>query len=117
MELLPAAQKLRVRGLQTGGKSVERAEAGQRTAVNLAGVDHAEIQRGMILAAPERFRASRRVDVRLELLPSARGLKHRAKVHFHAGTSETVGEVLLYEGAELLPGQNVACADSNCRMK
>lgn len=106
VELLPAAQKLRVRGLQTGGKSVERAEPGQRTAVNLAGVDHAEIQRGMILAAPQRFRASRRIDVRLELLPSARGLKHRTKVHFHAGTSETVGEVLLYEGAELLPGQN-----------
>ena len=106
VELLPAAQKLRVRGLQSGWKSVERAEAGQRTAVNLAGVDPAEIQRGMILAAPERFRPSQRVDVRLELLPSARGLKHRTKVHFHAGTSETVGEVLLYEGAELLPGQN-----------
>jgi selenocysteine-specific elongation factor len=106
VELLPVAQKLRVRGLQTGGKSVERAEAGQRTAVNLAGVEHTEIQRGMMLVATGRFRASRRIDVRLELLPSARGLKHRAKVHFHAGTSETVGEVLLYEAAELAPGQN-----------
>ncbi len=105
-ELLPAAKRLRVRGLQTGGKSVERAEAGQRTAVNLAGVEHSEIRRGMMLAAPGRFRASRRVDVRLELLPSARGLKHRAKVHFHAGTSETVGEVLWYEGSELAPGQS-----------
>ncbi len=106
VELLPVAKKLRVRGLQTGGTSVERGEAGQRTAVNLAGIEHTEIQRGMMLATPGRFRASRRIDVRLELLPSARELKHRAKVHFHVGTSETVGEVLLYEGTELAPGQN-----------
>ncbi len=106
VELAPGSKKLRVRGLQTGGKSVERARAGQRTAVNLAGVEHSEIQRGMLLAAPGRFRASRRIDVRLELLSSARGLKHRAKVHFHVGTSETVGELLLYEGIELAAGQN-----------
>ena len=105
VELLPAARKLRVRGVQTGGKSVEQAEAGQRTAVNLAGVEHTEIQRGMLLAQEGRFRASRRVDVCLELLPSAPGLKHRAKVHFHTGTSETVGEVLLYESQELAPGE------------
>ncbi len=106
VELLPAARKLRVRGLQTGGKSVAQAEAGQRTAVNLAGVEHTEIERGMLLAQPGRFRPSRRVDVCLELLPSARGLKHRAKVHFHTGTSETVGEVLLYESEELAPGES-----------
>lgn len=107
VELLPALKRLRVRGLQTGGKTVEVADAGQRTAVNLPGIEHGELRRGMILAAPGRFRASRRVDVRLELLASARKLKHRAKIHFHAGTSETAGEVLLYEGTELAPGQKV----------
>jgi selenocysteine-specific elongation factor len=101
VELLPPRERVRVRGLQSAGKTVERAAAGQRTAVNLAGVDHDSINRGIWLAAPGRFRASRRVDVRLELLPSARRLKHRSKIHFHAGTSETVGEVLLYEKTEL----------------
>ncbi len=105
VELLPGARKLRVRGLHSGGKSEEKAEAGQRTAVNLVGVEHTEIQRGMMLAVPGRFRASRRIDVRLELLRSSRGLKHRTKVHFHAGTAETVGEVLLYEDLELAPGE------------
>jgi selenocysteine-specific elongation factor len=85
---------------------VELAEAGQRTAVNLAGVEHTAVQRGMLLAAADRFRPSRRVDVWLELLASARNLKHRSKVHFHAGTSETVGEILLYDKTELSAGKS-----------
>ncbi len=106
VELLPTMTRLRVRGLQTGGKAVERSEAGERTAVNVAGVEHGEVKRGMTLAAPGRFRSSRRLDVRLELLSSAQSLKHRAKVHFHSGTSEAVGEVLLYGEAELVPEEN-----------
>jgi selenocysteine-specific elongation factor len=106
VELFPGKQKLRVRGVQSGGKSVERAIAGQRTAVNLAGIDHTDVKRGIALAAPGRFRATRRVDARLTLLPAARKMKHRARVHFHSGTSETVAEVFLYGSAMLAPGQN-----------
>ncbi len=106
VELLPSKRRVRVRGLQSGGKAVEHADAGQRTAVNLAGVEHTAVKRGMSLAATGRFRPSRRADVWLELLPTARNLKHRSKVHFHAGTAETVGEVLLYGQAELSSGEN-----------
>jgi selenocysteine-specific elongation factor len=105
VELLPEKKSLRVRGLESGGKSVRRAEAGQRTAVNLAGVEHSAIRRGMVLAVPGRFRSTKRADVRLELLPSAQRLKHRAQVHFHLGTTETIGEVQLYGTSELLPGE------------
>jgi selenocysteine-specific elongation factor len=105
VELLPEGKLLRVRGLQTGGKSVERAEAGQRTAVNLAGVEHSAVQRGMVLSAKGRLRPTRRVDVRLELLPGAPALKNRARVHFHAGTLETIAEVHLLGTRELAPGR------------
>ena len=105
VELLPDAQRLRVRGLQTGGKSVERADAGQRTAVNLAGIEHTALRRGMLIAAPGKFAKTRRVDVQLELLASAPRLKNRAEVHFHAGTAETLAEVRLYDRAELAPGE------------
>jgi selenocysteine-specific elongation factor len=104
VELLPSGKVLRVRGLQTGGKSVERAEAGQRTAVNLAGIEHTAIQRGMVLTSRGRLRTTRRADVRLELLPGSPALKHRAQVHFHAGTLETTGEVYLLGTRELGPG-------------
>jgi len=104
VELLPSGKVLRVRGLQTGGKSVERAAAGQRTAVNLAGIEHTALQRGMVLSSRGRLRTTRRADVRLELLPSGPALKHRAQVHFHAGTLETIGEVYLLGVRELAPG-------------
>jgi len=106
VELFPGGKRLRVRGVQSGGKSIERAIAGQRTAVNLAGIDHDAVKRGMALAAPGRFRTTRRIDVRLTLLPFARKLKHRARVHFHAGTAETIAEVFLCEGIVLAPGQS-----------
>jgi selenocysteine-specific elongation factor len=106
VELFPGGTRLRVRGVQSGGKSVARAIAGQRTAVNLAGIDHGDVKRGMTLAAPGRFRTTRRVDARVSLLPSARKLKHRARVHFHAGTAETTAEILLYGQNLLLPGQS-----------
>jgi selenocysteine-specific elongation factor len=105
VELFPGGLKLRVRGVQTGGHRVDRAEAGQRTAVNLAGIDHHSLQRGMTLAAPARFRATRRLDVKLRLLPGARKLKNRASVHFHAGSFEAMGEVALFERAELAAGE------------
>jgi selenocysteine-specific elongation factor len=106
VELLPPQKHLRVRGLQTGGKTVERVHAGQRTAVNLAGVEHSAIQRGMVLASPGRFTKTRRIDARLHLLPSAPSLKNQARVHFHAGTAETVAAVLLYGKSEMLPGES-----------
>jgi selenocysteine-specific elongation factor len=104
VELFPQRKKLRVRGVHSGGKPVPQASAGQRTAVNLAAIDHSEVHRGMVLATPGRFRATRRLDARIELLPGAAPLKQRARVHFHAGTSATLAEIHLYEQDELAPG-------------
>jgi len=106
VELFPNRERLRVRGVQSGGTAVERAVAGQRTAVNLAGIEHTALKRGMSLATPGRFRATRRIDTRLELLASAPKMKQRTRVHFHAGTTETIAEVLLYGQNELAPGQS-----------
>ncbi len=106
VELFPSRQILRVRGVQSGGKSAARATAGQRTAVNLAGIEHTALRRGMTLAEPNRFRTTTRIDVRLQLLRSAAPLKHRARVHFHANTSETIAEVHLYNARELKPGES-----------
>jgi len=104
VHLFPSRRRIRVRGVQSGGKPVERAIAGQRTALNLAGIDHGEIQRGMVLAAPGRFEPTLQLDARVALLPAARTLKHRAKAHFHQGTAETIAEVYLLDGSEIPPG-------------
>jgi selenocysteine-specific elongation factor len=106
VEMFPGGERLRVRGVQSGGRNVERAMAGQRTAVNLAGIQHTAVKRGMTLTVPGKFRATRRIDSRLTLLPSSKKLKHRSRVHFHAGTTETIAEILLYGQSELPPGQS-----------
>jgi selenocysteine-specific elongation factor len=95
LEVLPAGRRVRVRGLQVHGLATETAVAGQRTALNLAGASTDDLLRGMTLAPPATFEATRRADVRLRLLPSApRPLKDRARVHFHSYTMETVAEVV-----------------------
>ncbi len=107
VELYPARKRLRVRGLHSGGKQIERAVAGQRTAVNLAGIEHEEITRGMVLGPAGLFEATQRVDARVTLLASAPPLKNRARVHFHSGTAEAIAEVVLLNeggGGELAAG-------------
>lgn len=95
MEVFPYGKKVRVRGIQVHGESAERALAGQRTALNLGGATTEDLSRGMSLAPPATFSATRVVDVRLRLLPSApRGLKDRARVHFHSYCMEAIGEVV-----------------------
>ena len=105
VELFPSGRRVRVRGIQVHGKSVDRATAGQRTALNLAGVDVAELARGMTLAETGRFRTTTQIDCSFHLLSSAKPLKHRAPVHFHAGTAEVEAEVRRLKGTEpVAPG-------------
>ena len=104
VELFPSRRRLRVRGVQSGGKAVISASAGQRTALNLAGIEHQEVSRGMVLAAPKRFEATSRLDARIVLLPSAKRLKHGARVHFHHGSAETIAVVHLFGAREMMPG-------------
>jgi len=104
VELFPSGQRPRVRGVQVHNAPAEQAVAGERTALNLAGVEKDQLARGMTLAAPGLFRPTQRLDVSLALLPSARLLKDRARVHFHAYTAETVAEVVFHGARQLEPG-------------
>ena len=106
LEVHPGGTKLRVRGVQVHGTAAEKAIAGQRTALNLAGVEVSELARGMMLTAAGLFRPTSQVSVELNLLPSAKPLRDRARVHLHAFTAETIAEVSLLEGKQLKPGQS-----------
>jgi selenocysteine-specific elongation factor len=107
VEVHPQGRRLRVRNLQVHGGPVDTATAGQRTAVNLAAVEAADLQRGMVLTPPGLFRATQTIDCAFDLLPSALPLKHRQPIHFHSSTSELEAEVRLLRGTEpLAPGQS-----------
>jgi selenocysteine-specific elongation factor len=104
VEVLPDRRRVRVRGIQTHGVAEERAFAGQRTALNLAGVATEELWRGQMLVMPDTLRSSVIVDVWLTMLPDAKPLKQRAPVHVHAFTAETVAQVGMIDGDLMAPG-------------
>ncbi|MHB8713672.1 MAG: selenocysteine-specific translation elongation factor, partial [Trichloromonadaceae bacterium] len=98
VEVLPPGEAVRVREVQVHGKKVEAAFAGQRVALNLAGLERARLQRGTVVGTPGIFEQSERLDVRLTLLAEApRPLKFRDPVHFYLGTARVVGLVALLD--------------------
>lgn len=104
--ILPRGLRSRIRRLQVHGETVERAEAGQRTAVNVPEFEVADIERGETLCLPETLRASQSFDATLSLLSDApRPLGNRARVRFHLGTSEILARVVVLEGDEVRPGE------------
>ncbi|MGO9520471.1 MAG: selenocysteine-specific translation elongation factor [Candidatus Korobacteraceae bacterium] len=106
VEVHPAGKRLRVRGVQVHGRSANQAIAGQRTALNLPGVETTDLARGMMLTPPQMFAPVTRLGVQLELLPSAKPLRQYARVHLHAFTAETIARVTLLDGKQLLPGDS-----------
>lgn len=106
LELLPDRIRVRARGVQVHGEAVPRALAGQRTAVNLGGVDTAVIERGMVLAPVGRLQPVQIVDVELDVLRSApRPLRSRARVRVHIGAAEVLGRLRVLENTSALdPG-------------
>ena len=105
LEVHPAGKRVRVRGVQVHGAAAEQAIAGQRTALNLAGVDTSDLARGMMLTPPAMFRPTKRVSVTLDLLRSAKPLRDRARVHLHVFTAETIAEVSLLGSQAVAAGR------------
>ena len=104
VEIFPSRSRARVRGVQVHSSAADQAIAGQRTALNLAGVQLEELARGMTLAAPGVLEPTKRIEVKISLLKDARPLKNRSRVHLHAFSSETIAEVALQGVNELKPG-------------
>ena len=104
LQLEPQARAVRVRGLQTHGQAVQSAPPGSRVAVNLSGLDATQVHRGQTLVSPGTIAAVDTIDAEVRLLKNAPALKHRASVHFHAFTSETMARVSLY-GYEAIRGR------------
>ena len=93
LAVVPGDRTVRVRGLQVHGASAAHASAGQRVAINLAGLDVADLARGQVVATPGTLRSSHLADAWVDLLPSAKPLRHGARVRLHQGTTEVMARV------------------------
>lgn len=107
VELLPPQRLIRVRGLQSHGRTVECVSAGDRAAINLQSIEKDQVGRGQVVAAPNYFSSSKRFDARLNLLKSAsRPLRTRSRVRVHFGTTEVMARVSIVKESQVEPGEH-----------
>ena len=108
LELLPVHTRVRARGVQVHGQAVKRAQAGQRTAVNLGGIETSQIERGMLLAPVSTLRATQILDAQVTVLPdSSRALRSRARVRFHIHAVEVLARIQVLElGGQIAKGDS-----------
>ncbi len=105
--LSPAGREVRVRGMQKDGKPATRALAGERCALNLTGVELADVLRGDWVVAPGLHAPTLRMDARLRLLDSeAQPLGHWTPVHLHLGAGDVTARVSMRRGASIRPGES-----------
>ena len=106
LQLMPDGRGIRVRALQTHGRKADAVHAGQRVAVNIAGVDHDSVLRGMQACTAGVFRPTQVIDTVVEVLETAaRPLKTRQRVRLHIGTAEVLARVaVLNDVNEIAPG-------------
>ena len=106
-ELIPGGAATRIRNLQVHGKDVETAYAGQRVAVNLAGLKKSDIKRGDAVAKPGSVRTSRMLDVRLQnLRGSNRVIQNDSQVHLYHTSQVQLAKVVLLDRDALHPGES-----------
>lgn len=104
LEILPLKRRLRVRSLEVHGQKVKEAYAGQRVAVNLPGIEVAELKRGDVLVLPDTFIPTRRLAASMRLLEDAE-VKENQRVRFYLGTAEVFGRLLPLEKKEIKGGE------------
>ncbi len=106
MMLYPAGIAAKVRGIQVHTQPVRRAYAGQRVAVNLAGVKKEKVQRGDWLAQPGSLSGSLMLDVRIQTLAhTKRTLANGSRLHFHHGAGCQLAKLVLLDRDVLQPGE------------
>ena len=105
--LMPGGKPVRVRSIHAQNRPAESGRAGQRCALNLAGVATQDIERGDWIADPRLLAPSQRIDVRLELLDDADiRLSQWSPLHVHIGTAHSITNVVPLDGEDFMPGQS-----------
>lgn len=107
VEIYPIEKKCKIRNIQVHGKNCEIVSAGQRSAINLAGIKKSELFRGCVIAPKNSMKNTMMLDVKLELLEdSKRIIENRSRLHLYTGTSEVLCRVVLIDKDQLTPGES-----------
>lgn len=105
VELLPRGLETRIRSLQVHGKACDFAEAGTRVAMNLAGLELEEVERGDVVAPMGAQHSTLALDARLDVLKSCpRELKNRTRVRIYLGAAEILARLNILDAESIAPG-------------
>ncbi|WP_138415219.1 selenocysteine-specific translation elongation factor [Aquibacillus sediminis] len=109
--ILPKKRKAKVRTMQIHHQNVSHAYAGQRTALNVSGINRDDLQRGDVMVLADHFLVTGTIDVSLQFVEHLRApLKQRAPVKIHVGTSEVMGKIIYFDRNVVKQGkQEVIC--------
>ena len=103
--LSPSGKPVRVRGLHAQNHEAAVGHAGQRVALNLAGVEKNEVERGDWIVAEAAHAPTQRIDARIRVLAAeAQPLAHWTPLHLHLGAADVGARVVLLEGTPIAPG-------------
>lgn len=105
--IFPSCKKTRIRNLQTYKEATEKAFPGSRVALNLVGMEKNELHRGDIVFGNKQIKASKNIDVRIQLLPRLKKyfLTNRSELFFFTGTKEILTKVILNQKKYFEPGE------------
>ena len=107
LQIYPGGRVAKIRGIQNHGLSVDTLSAGNRCAINLAGIDKEDIKRGNVVATPNSLSVTRLMDVEINYLSSNnKVLKNNQRVRFHHGTKEIICRIKLLDKQELKAGDS-----------
>ncbi|MGL5416168.1 MAG: selenocysteine-specific translation elongation factor [Clostridium sp.] len=110
IQLYPGDFCGKIRGIQVHNEDRSSAYAGDRTALNIVGIDKENISRGMIIGEEKKEISSFIVDVKIEYYNSNnKELKNRNRIRIHHGTRELLGRVVILDRDEILPGESAYC--------
>lgn len=105
IRLLPDGGTARIRSLQVHGRDVASAEAGERTAVALAGVERQDMERGTVLVDAAAWATTWMLTTLVKVLPGARPMEHGQRVRVHLGTAELLARCAVLQGELIAPGE------------
>ena len=105
VQIFPGNTVGRIRTLQVHGEDTEVAYAGQRVAINLAGVKKEEVDRGDVIAPKDSMKETSMLDVKVKILDNVEHIiKNRARLRLYIGTKEVLCRLVILDKEELNPG-------------
>lgn len=106
-KVLPVNKVVRVRQIQRHRQQMNTASEGQRAAINIGGIDYADVVRGDVLVVDDYYDVSNRIDVSLQILPSIQHkVKQRQAMKLHIGTTEVMGRIIFFDRNEVQPDES-----------